>query len=690
MSFVQAGFLIASAAVAIPVLVHLLSRWQVRRIELGTMRFLQEVIQEASHGRRIRRWLLLLTRMALAALLAFLFARPYFPERANRDGDRLRIVLIDRSASMGMPGKNGRLIDDAVAAASASNSNLGSDAKILWAWFDRHVDPMTESTTRPSAPSSVIGDTNYFAALGWARDKVNGFPNAIADVVMVTDLQQSGLAFGMLAAESLEFPVDVPVRIIDVGRPAANNLAITNVSAEAKRLQPGSDVLISVTLFNYGTLPLEDVPLTASALDGTRNVRLKKSIQIPGGQAQEISFDFGELDPAIWQITISADVDDDLAADNRRFTALEIAKPIPVLVIDSGSSNDGVAAESYYLVTALQQGNRPRLFDDRRTSQDAGGRGRFRTDISYLDDGASRPFGAGTHPLLVVADAAAISAGMIEQVENYVRRGGKLLVFAGDGGGEQLSKQWRQAGLAPGELGTPVRSGTMPFRIASVSAQTTMLELFADPQHGDLGRLAFEKILPVAAESSTKILASFDHGRPAVTQHELGQGRVVWFLSSVDASWGNWTTSPLYLPFVQQMAADLLNLTGEGPIRFRWIGDQRLTARGETIRSEKTSVNTVAFGEESASAAVTFDRPGFDPREGALYIVNGASKESDPTRMDASALAEHFGVTAAGGGKTVVSANITSERRRELWPWLAAAVFVLLVAEFGLANRTPA
>ena len=46
MSFVQAGFLIACAAVAIPVLVHLLSRWQVKRIELGTMRFLQEVIHE--------------------------------------------------------------------------------------------------------------------------------------------------------------------------------------------------------------------------------------------------------------------------------------------------------------------------------------------------------------------------------------------------------------------------------------------------------------------------------------------------------------------------------------------------------------------------------------------------------------------------------------------------------------------
>ncbi len=689
MNFVQAGFLMAAAAVAIPVLVHLLSRWQVRTIELGTMRFLQEVIRDGSQARKIRRWLLLLTRMALAALLAFLFARPFFPERTNRDGDRLRIVMIDRSASMGMPGKNGRLIDDAVSAALANTSKLGSDAKLLWAWFDRHVDPIPASTVRPSAPTSVIGDTNYLAALAWARDKVNAFPRAIADVVVVTDLQQSGLASDSLASASLGFPSDVPVQIVDVGRPAANNLAITNVAAAAKRLLPTSDVVISVTLFNFGTLPQEDVPLIASASDGARNVRLKKSINIPGGQAEEIEFDFGKLDPGTWQVTIAMDVNDDLGADNRRFTALQIARPINVMVIDSGSSDDGVAAESYHLITALQQSDRPRRLDDSITSEDAEDGGRFSADITYLGDGASKPFEVSTHPLLVVADVGAIPPRIIERLESYVRRGGKLLVFAGDGSGGRISELWQQVGLAPGVLQTPIRSGAMPFRIDSIDAQATMLELFADPQHGDLGRLAFQKILPVTAGDSTKVLAKFDHGRPAVTQHELGKGRVVWFLSSVDASWGNWTTSPLYLPLVQQMAADLLNLTGEGPIRFRSIGDQELDTR-IVAQQDSTNVNSVAFRSEAATAAVTFGKPGFDRRDDALYIVNGASKESDPTRMEADAFVDHFGLTTADGDKAAVSEQVESEKRNELWPWFAAAVFVLLIGEFGLANRTPA
>ena len=686
MSYVQAGFLFACAAVAIPLLVHLLSRWQVRRLELGTMKFLQEVIHDQSRRRKIRRWLLLMTRAALVALLALLFARPFLPEQDRRDGDRMRVVLIDRSASMGMPGRGGRLIDDAVGAAADSVSTLGSEAVVLWAWFDRHVQPLPESTIRPSAPRAVVGDTNYLAALSWARDKIDAYPEAVADVVLVTDLQQSGLAADKLATEALRFPKDIPVKVIDVGRPAANNLAITNLAAPAKRIETDQDVVLSVTLFNYGTLPFEEVPLTATAHDGSRSIRLKKSINIPGGQAEEISIDFGKLDPGAWKITVGMDVEDDLAADNRRFTALEVASPIELTVIDSGSSDEGVTAESYYLVTALEQDkNRELSIDDAEPGR-PGNRSRFHADVVYLQDQAPKPFHVATDPLVVVADAAAVSNGTIGQLANYVTSGGKLLVFAGDGDGDLPSPMWQQSGLAPGELKMPQRSGAMPFRIVSVSGGS-MLAPFEDPQHGDLSRLAFQKLQPVDIVDSTTVLAWFDHRRPALTDQSVGDGRVVWFLASPDTSWGSWANSPLYLPLVHQMAADLLSLTGEGPIRFRTIGQPR-----RNLSSPSSAVNTVSLGNDArpGDSALVFAQPGFEQQNQVTYVVNGAAKESDPTRMELPSFAEHFSLTPAQENDALVSASVVTEKRSELWPWFAAALFVLLVAEFGLANRTSA
>src|SRR5690242_1788063 len=210
MGFVQTGFLIALAALAVPVLVHLLSRWQVRRLELGTMKFLQEVIQNAAHRRRVRRWLLLMTRMALIGLLAVLFARPFIPKRDVRDGQPLRIVLIDRSASMMMSGRSGRLLDDAIHSAAELVDQSESDFQVEWAWFDRHVEPLPAGTQRPSATRSTSTDTDYFAALSWARDRLSALKGQRAEVVIVSDMQMSGLSSSSAAAltdgKQLGFP----------------------------------------------------------------------------------------------------------------------------------------------------------------------------------------------------------------------------------------------------------------------------------------------------------------------------------------------------------------------------------------------------------------------------------------------------------------------------------------------------
>lgn len=682
MNFTQTGFLIGAAAIAIPVVVHLLSRWQIRRMELGTMRFLQEVIHDTARRRRLRRWFLLLTRALVMLLLAMLFARPYLTTAMSRDGTNLRIVLIDRSSSMGMPGQDGRLLDDAVFASIDHLSGLGSNVRVLWAWFDRHVEPLPDETSRPTPPRVAVGETDYAAALKWARDRLNAYPQSDAEVLLVTDLQQSGFRLAEINRESLAFPRDVPVRIIDVGRTAANNLAITHAAPAATQVKSMEDVRVNVTLFNYGSLPFEEVPASATAYNGTRTVRLKKSVQIPKGEAEETSFNFGRLEPGVWQITIAVDVDDDLAVDNRRFTAVEVVEPIPTFVLDSKSADSGRSSESYFLVAALSQSDHPEperadpLIEEPRV-------GRFRVETVSLDDGPSRIISAHDSPLVVVANAGAIPATMIQQLENYVRSGGGLLVFAGEGA-SVTNPFWNDSGLAPGQLESPRSSGVMPFRIVSIDSRAPMMKPFADPQHADMSRLAFRTVLPVIPHKQTEVLARFDQDRPAVTLHRLGEGKVVWFLSSSDSSWGHWTTSPLYLPIVQQMASEILNLTGEGRIRFRTIGDDDMAV------TERSRAASNGEAEPTETSRRTFSYPGIELRGETVYVVNGSAAESDPARMDASAFVDHFGLSIPDESGQQAAKNIVVEKRNELWPWLAAVLCVLVAAEFFLANRTTA
>src|SRR5262245_11977602 len=99
MSFIQISFLGALAALAIPIVIHLVFRQRPKRVELGTLRFLRVVLERNARRRRVMRWLLLSLRMACITLLALLFARPYLLAARQEGEKQTVVVLIDRSAT---------------------------------------------------------------------------------------------------------------------------------------------------------------------------------------------------------------------------------------------------------------------------------------------------------------------------------------------------------------------------------------------------------------------------------------------------------------------------------------------------------------------------------------------------------------------------------------------------------------
>ena len=75
--FVNPALLGGLGLVALPILIHLLSRRQYRRIEWGAMRFLLEAEKETRRRTRFEQWLLVALRCLAMALLALLVARPF-------------------------------------------------------------------------------------------------------------------------------------------------------------------------------------------------------------------------------------------------------------------------------------------------------------------------------------------------------------------------------------------------------------------------------------------------------------------------------------------------------------------------------------------------------------------------------------------------------------------------------------
>ena len=76
MRFVNPIFLAAMAAIALPAIIHLLTRDRVRRVAFSTLRFFAGASHRILRRRRWREVLLLGMRMGACGLAAIAFARP--------------------------------------------------------------------------------------------------------------------------------------------------------------------------------------------------------------------------------------------------------------------------------------------------------------------------------------------------------------------------------------------------------------------------------------------------------------------------------------------------------------------------------------------------------------------------------------------------------------------------------------
>src|SRR5688572_20864164 len=100
LGLVQIGFLLALAGLAIPLIIHFTFRTRPRTVDVGSIRFLREILERSRNRKKVMRLLLLSLRMICVGLLAFLFARPYLTDRTSGGAARFVAVLIDDSASM--------------------------------------------------------------------------------------------------------------------------------------------------------------------------------------------------------------------------------------------------------------------------------------------------------------------------------------------------------------------------------------------------------------------------------------------------------------------------------------------------------------------------------------------------------------------------------------------------------------
>ena len=91
----------------IPILVHLFQLRRFQKEYFTNVRFLKELNMQTRKSSKIKKWLLLCTRLLLLACLIIAFAQPFFKANDSNNKGNEMVILLDNSFSMQAKGSKG-------------------------------------------------------------------------------------------------------------------------------------------------------------------------------------------------------------------------------------------------------------------------------------------------------------------------------------------------------------------------------------------------------------------------------------------------------------------------------------------------------------------------------------------------------------------------------------------------------
>ncbi|HVZ23141.1 MAG TPA: BatA and WFA domain-containing protein [Vicinamibacterales bacterium] len=674
MAFLTPLFLIASAAIGIPIFVHLIQREKSRVVEFPSLMFVQKIPYQSVRRRRIRHWGLLAMRCAALLLIVMAFARPFLRREvaaaAALGGSREVVILLDHSASMGY----GDHWQNAKAAARRVVASLGPTDKATLVLFDRNAEESMRATSdRPRLDAAIdaaavdADSTRFGPALKLAESILLRSTARRREAVLVSDFQRAGWS----GSEDVHFPDGYTVTPVSVATPDAQNLAVPSVTFSRQSFANEERVTVTAGVANRGSMP-QDVPVS---LDVEGRPIQSQQVHVGPRAAASVTFTQFTLDKPIVKGTVRAG-NDQLPADNTFHFTVSPGAPVSILVVESPDRDS-----SLYLTKALGVSTAPV----------------FQTDVMPVT--RVSPSNFEKRAVVVLNDVAFPPAAANGALTQYVRRGGGLLIAAG----EHTTWPQGEKELLPGTLGMTVdRTSGRGATLGFLDHGHFIFEIFKAPRSGDFSAAQIYKYRRIDPAPGDKVLARFDDGAPAAIERKVGAGRVIVWASALDASYSDLPLKPVYLPLVHQIVKYLAQF--ETPHEWQTVGAV-VDVQSLTKSRANWVVVTPAGKRVAQNGPLELDEQGvYEVRPAAggagsfapqAIAVNIDPAEEDLTPIDpaelVAAVTGHASATPASALPTGAEAEQIdikdAERRQSFWWYLLVAGLLLLAAETVVSNQ---
>ena len=593
MNLLAPAMLAGAAALAVPVILHLIARHRFPVQDFPTIRMLQFERRANVFAWKLVDTKQLLLRLLVLALLVAAMARLFAPWLSSEPAPRNLVVVLDASASMRMETPNTEgggkttLLELARRRAAELLGEIGPASQCAVVAAGETIQLL-----RPLGPGSAGAAAGLEAvtpadgtgpglvrAVATACRMLRGRREVRSQIVVLTDLRRSAFEardqwdLKALAEARADLGGKLQLALLDVSGEAGENLAITDAHVRGGQVRAGDDVHVIAHVVNSGTTTQPaDLRL---ALGGQADPQRRSIPLPPGGEAfvdmtsrvnrahrmfAEVSLRAPDALPIDDRFTVPVDV-----TDVRRVLIVRApddeARPVRDDLGKLGSGAAGAASRPAYAAERIDGATILRYVLNPGRELGAGYSSGIDPTVVTADALGAQPL--SKYDLVILYDVNALGESALVDLDTFVRQGKSILIVCSARCNPLRFNRTMAAGAKGRAPLSPARIGNdrLPDPPVGIDPQATghpVLAPFRDRLRGDLGVIRFAAVREVLAvlPGATVALRATD-GAPLAVERKAEHGRVMLLAFGVELGRGNIARSRAF-PAIMWRLADYL------------------------------------------------------------------------------------------------------------------------------------
>ena len=523
MRFLDPGFLFALLAIAIPIIIHLFNFRKFKKVYFSNVRFLKFVQIQTSSRQHLKDRLILASRILALVFLVFAFARPYIPNPKQKNVYQQQVIsiFVDNSYSMEAVNTEGTLLDESKRRAKeiASAYSLNDKFQLLTNDFEGKFQRLLNYDEFLTAVDEVkisASNRDLSQIIRRQKDVFIKEPNSRKTVYIISDFQEN-----ILPQASVQADTSITVRLVRLKANSQPNVSIDSVWFTSAIHKPGDSERMVVKLRNNSDEDAVNIPIRITI---NKQQKALGSLTIEPRATSTDTLSFSGL-RAGWQEGEIEITDFPVVFDDRFYFSFNVQQSIPLLIINGGNENEYLnsvyRSDVFFTVTNASSGN-----------------------INYA--------GLSKYPFLILNEVGQISEGLIQQLREYVNKGGSLMIYPELAGDQQGLKKLLQT------LGTdfPAEVITAETKVSSMNLQHSIFKGVFENIPKNLDLPVAKKYLRYSNQNNTtkQSILEFPGKVTFLSEYRLGRGKIYLSAVPLNAETSNFARHSIFVPVMYQTA----------------------------------------------------------------------------------------------------------------------------------------